>query len=97
MEKVKSRIDRARRVLLGTIVGPIGTNLQANRFEKYSNPCLRYNTLVYDGIRISHQMRPLSKVEIAIVAAYSYSRKPGIIACVPRFAFKILATAFFNI
>ena len=36
-EKVNSAIDRARRVLFGTIIGPIGTNSQANPFKKYQN------------------------------------------------------------
>jgi hypothetical protein len=42
---MRSAIDRARRDLSGTIIGFVGTGVEANRFQKYSNPDLRYLTL----------------------------------------------------
>ncbi len=42
--KIKCAIDRARRDLSGTIIGFVGTGIEANRFQKYSNPDLRYLT-----------------------------------------------------
>jgi hypothetical protein len=41
---MKCGIDRAPRDLSGTIIGFVGTGVEANRFEKYSNPDLRYLT-----------------------------------------------------
>ncbi len=41
---MKCAIDRARRDLSGTIIGFVGTGIEANRFQKYSNPDLRYLT-----------------------------------------------------
>jgi len=43
-KNAKYGTDRARRVLLGTIVGAIGASDPANRERKYSNPVLRYLT-----------------------------------------------------
>ncbi len=41
---MRSEIDRARRDLSGTIIGFVGTGIEANRSQKYSNPDLRYLT-----------------------------------------------------
>jgi hypothetical protein len=42
--KVRSAIDRARRDLSGTIIGFVGTCIEVNPFQKYSNLDLRYLT-----------------------------------------------------
>ncbi len=44
LRKMKCAIDRARRDLSGTIIGFVGTGIEANLFQKYSNPDLRYLT-----------------------------------------------------
>jgi len=46
-------IDRAHRVLLGTSETRVGTHMYANRFQKKSNPCLRYPTFICMSFRIS--------------------------------------------
>ena len=46
-KQMSSAIDRARRDLSGTIIGFVGTGIEANRFQKYSNPDLRYLTCCY--------------------------------------------------
>jgi hypothetical protein len=43
-EKMRSAINRARRDLSGTTIGIVGTGIEANPFQKYSNPDLRYLT-----------------------------------------------------
>ncbi len=43
-KKMRSEIDRARQHLSGTIIGFVGTGVEANRFQKYSNPDLKYLT-----------------------------------------------------
>jgi hypothetical protein len=45
--KVRSAIDRARRDLSSTIIHFVGTGIEANPFQKYSNPDLRYLTLFF--------------------------------------------------
>ncbi len=42
MEKMRSAIGRVRRDLSGTIIGFVGTGIEVNLFQKYSNPDLRY-------------------------------------------------------
>jgi hypothetical protein len=42
--KMRSTIHRARRDLSSTIISFTGTDIEANPFQKYSNPDLRYLT-----------------------------------------------------
>jgi hypothetical protein len=54
---MRSAINRARRDLSGTIIGFVGTDIEANRFQKYSNPDLRYLTLIeiLQALVVQHQ------------------------------------------
>ncbi len=44
--KIRGAIDNSRRVLSGTIIGFVGKSAETNPFEEYSNPDLRYLTLI---------------------------------------------------
>ena len=47
-KKMKCAIDTAGRDLSGTIIGFVGTGVEANRLQKYSNPDIRYLTSILD-------------------------------------------------
>ncbi len=47
-KKIRSTIDRARRDLSGTIIHFVVTGIEANPFQKYSNPDLRFLTYCSD-------------------------------------------------